>query len=307
MATEFIGFELQPSWEGSCGAYSFGHAMTLAGIPTSIEKSKMLCKYISPKASFIRKLNWRKLKKIRSPYDLFDEVGTIERGLKSGIKKYNCTSNAITTNDILKAKTFLDRNVKLGYPIILSVNWDFDYEDEGHWMVCGGKYKNNYVIIDSAPDEDIVELYSWRELKQRFVWFNSDRDNDGYYEFNLIAVRSKTSPSCTNRMKYTFPKIHGDKNLQIWWGYYLNDLLEVTQNYYNSKNSIRLSIFLNKNRKNIVDTLKYWFRDIDQEELKNEFKNYLIVSEAYGLTIPGNKKTEMLLSFTAALVGTLLL
>jgi len=42
MEAEYLGFEGQPSWEGSCGAYSFGHTMNPLGIPTSIGRSKIL-------------------------------------------------------------------------------------------------------------------------------------------------------------------------------------------------------------------------------------------------------------------------
>ncbi|GEM_PF-4191841 len=42
----------------------------------------------------------------------------------------------------------------------MSVNWDYDFGDDGHWMVCAGKYNNKYIVIDSAPDDYIVDLYS---------------------------------------------------------------------------------------------------------------------------------------------------
>lgn len=307
METEYLGFEGQPSWEGSCGAYSFGHTMNLLGIPTSIGRSKILCKYVSPKDSFVSKLEWEKLKKIRSFYDLFDEVGTIESGLKSGIKRNHCVPISITTESGKEAKKFIEDNLSIGNPIILSVNWDYDFGDDGHWMVCAGKYNNKYIVIDSAPDDYIVDLYSWPELEDRFVWFEDEEDEDGYYEFNLIAVEPNTSASCVKKMKDIFPELYDDEYLQEWWGYYLNDLIDVSENNFGiQKDSILLYDFLSKNFNKIVDNIVYWFADIKKKDLEYEFNNYLIVAKAYQFCIPVNKKEETIISFSSALIGAML-
>ncbi len=307
METEYLGFEEQPSWEGSCGAYSFGHTMNLLGIPTSIGRSKILCKYVSPKDSFVSKLEWEKLKKIRSLYDLFDEVGTIESGLREGIKRNHCIPISINTESRKEAKKFIEENLSDGNPIILSVNWDYDYEDDGHWMVCAGKYKNKYIIIDSAPEDYIVDLYSWTELEDRFVWFEDEDDKDGYYEFNLIAVEPNSSSSCVKQMKGTFPELYNDEYLQEWWGYYLSDLIDVSENNFSAQNgSILLHDFLSNSFDKIVDNIVYWLSDIDKKDLEYELRNYLIVAKAYQFFIPANKNEEVLLSFSSALIGAML-
>jgi hypothetical protein len=41
MEKHYLGFEYQPYLQGSCGAYSFGHALNLIGIPHTIGKSKL--------------------------------------------------------------------------------------------------------------------------------------------------------------------------------------------------------------------------------------------------------------------------
>lgn len=310
MENEFLGFEYQPGIEGSCGAYSFGHSLNLVGIPNSIEGSKSKCKYVSPGKSVkntIKKVSQGKWEEIFKP---FGDVGTIESGIIAGLMKSSCTPLTLTTDNPKKARLFIDKNLSLGNPIIMSVNWEYDEGDDGHWMICAGKYKNKYVVIDSAPLEEETEkidLYNWAELKDRFMWFEEGGDEDGYYEFNLIAAKPSASPSCVKQMNDVFPYLIEDEDLQEWWGYYLNDLLDVCEyNYGVKKGYVELSEIIKKNYDLITETICFWFDEIDAKNLEYEIGNYLLVSSAYQLAVPENKKEAALISFVSALSGTLI-
>lgn len=310
MKNEFLGFEYQPDIEGSCGAYSLGHTLNLIGVTNTIDDTKMKCRYVSPSESVMKKIkkvlggNWTEI------LDPFGEVGTIESGINAGLKKSGCQPITLTTENSKNARIFIDKYLSLGYPIIMSVNWDYDEGDDGHWMVCAGKYKNKYVVVDSAPLDDkteIIDLYNWEELEDRFVWFEEDGDDDGYYEFNLIAAKSISSPSCVKQMNIIFPYLIEDEDLQEWWGYYLNDLLDVCEyNYGIKKGHIQLAELINMHYDSILESLCFWFEEIDEDDLEYEIGNYLLVAEAYQLSVPERKREEALISFSSALVGTLI-
>ena len=306
MEKEYLGFEYQPNYGGSCGVYSFGHALNLVGIPNLIDDSKHNVKFVSLFDSI--KINLR-LKNLKKGFNLINDWGTLDGGIISGIKKSDCKPIQINTKNSEKAKKFINDNLIKGNPIIMSVNWDYDVNDGGHWAVCGGKSKNNYIVIDSAPvdaNTDIISLYTWAELEDRFVWFKDAYDNDGYYEFNLIAVESKSTPSCVKQMGSIIEDLLDDGDLQEWWGYYLNDLLAVCDYDFKAKSkSILLGNFIAQHEKTIVEIINYWFGDIDIEDLEYELNNYLIVAKAYQLTISENKKEAAILSFASALIGTL--
>jgi hypothetical protein len=310
MQNEFLGFEYQPDIEGSCGAYSLGHTLNLIGVPNTIDNTKMMCRYVSPSESVMKTIKKVLGGKWIEIIDPLGEVGTEESGIKSGLKKSGCQPIILNTEHSKKARTFIDKNLSLGNPIIMSVNWDYNEEDLGHWMVCAGKYKNKYIVIDSAPLEDDTEkidLYNWVELEDRFVWFEEDDDEDGYYEFNLIAAKSSASPSCVKQMNNIFPYLIEDEDLQEWWGYYLNDLLDVSEYDYGiNKGSIQLSELINKHYDSIIESLVFWFEEIDLDDLEYEIGNYILVAKAYQLSVPERKREEALISFTSALVGTLI-
>lgn len=290
MENEFYGFNYQPDWYdldlgGSCGVHSLSHALNLLGIPNTIDDIKIKCRYISIK-------------------DGFFSNGTDEKGIIAGIKKYGCNPIINDNYNVEKSKSFLEKNISLGYPVIMWVNWDEDEEDTGHWLVCGGRYKNKYVIIDSAPAEDeteLIDLYTWEELKNRCVWYDNEHD-EGYYGFYFIAIESNQTPSCVKQMNKLFTSLSEDEDLREWWGYYLNDLLEVCD--YNYGGSIQISDLIKKHFNSVTQLLSFWFADIDENDLEYELNNYLIVAEAYKLSV--NKKEEALISISSSLAGTLI-
>lgn len=292
MESEFYGFNYQPDWYdlnlgGSCGVHSLSSALNLLGIPNIIDDTKIKCRYISPKNGFFT-----------------NDFGTDEKGIIAGIKKFGCNPVINDNYSPEQSKSFLEKNISLGFPVIIWVNWDEDEEDSGHWLVCGGKYKSKFVIIDSAPaasETEIIDLYTWEELKARCVWYDNQED-EGYYGFYFIAIESRQTPSCVQQMDYIFTALSEDEDLQKWWGYYLNDLLEICDYKYGG--GIQLSEVIKKHYYTIIELLCYWFADIEEDDLEYELNNYLIVAKAYKLSV--NKKEEALISISSSLAGTLI-
>lgn len=307
---EYLGFEKQPSTEGSCGAYSLGHALNLVGIPCSIRQVKKDCKYTSNLESLGKYLRdiFSTLDGGLPPGGPFVHVGTEDVGIKGGLNKYGCSTVYLSTKSENKAKGFIDNNLQKGFPVIMCVNTCREVDDTGHWFVCGGNYKSKYVIIDSYPDSNVVTLYDWTKLKRRFYWIEEDEDGEeeSFYQFDLIAVKSKTS-TCVGQMDKVFDRLNRNKYLQQWWGIYLSDLVSIADSgKINNPRMILLSKLLMDNYNHLVETIPYWLADISKSDLAYELKNYILVAEAYNFYVPEKKAQKILVSFTSAIIGELI-
>lgn len=303
---EPLGFEYQPWHEGSCGAYSFGHAMSLVGKPITINEAKKKVRYISPGTASLNKA-----KKFMSiSYSELD-TGTYEEWIIGGVKKVGCIPHHYKTPSPDKAFKFLDSSLAKGMPVIMTVNWTYGPDDDGHYMVCAGKKGQSYIVVDSAGDW-VVELYSKRQLEDRFVWFyNAEEEplkaktKEWYYEFSMTAVDNGKYPTAVKNFGKVFPKLYNDETLLEGWGYYLTDLIDCLPRL-SATDDINASEYIRQHRQMLRSSILHWLAETDGKTFDYYIEHYIIVAEAYGFTFSAAVQEEFLSSFIVALIGCLL-
>lgn len=198
------GFTYQPDSEGSCGVYAFMHASLLLGYTMTRKVAKELVHYVSAKDALLRLFNGK-----LSHDQLWEEIGTDEKGIIKGIKKLNIPFKEC----YFKTKKHFDRISK--YPSIIFINYFYDETDNGHWAVYAGKYRGKYIIIDSAPwdNKSLISLYTWKELEKRIEWFI---DDGMYLEGYAIVLKQ-----C---IKNIYPLIYKKPKVQKTWGAVLHEI-----------------------------------------------------------------------------------
>lgn len=142
-----LGFQKQKfSTMWACGAYSFGHLLNIFGISNYVDNNIKACKTI-PNPLTIK----------------FWDGGTDEGNILKALKKVKFNAAELNAFDSEKAKKILDQSLKNHKPVILSV------DNDRHWLVAVGIYKNKYVLIDSGSDEsNTIVFYSWNKLRSRW-------------------------------------------------------------------------------------------------------------------------------------------
>ena len=296
-----LGFEYQPDYEGSCGAYALGHALNLVGRSGEIDNFKNTSNYVSWFRSTKKNFS---LSSLLDPINTFlkisSDVGTVEKGILSGIKKNACIPIKIDNYSRPSSRKILDSNLSKGYPVILFVNYSQEVADSGHWFVCAGKSEGKYIIIDSLPyeDDDIISFYTWGELAERCINYETE---ETYFQLYGFAVQSPNDISAVKKFHKYINKIFKDESLQEWWGYYVADLVEILESSSSAQNKITSENFFEKYSSSFIKNIKYWNDDIEVSRIKQELLNYQIIADTYDLSISKSKIEDALVSFTAAL------
>ncbi len=155
---------------GMCGHRSLIHALALLGITIT---EKEACRQTGISRSKAQ------------------GSGTSEDKLIKAIRKAGCKSHAHTCHSEKQAKTLIDAFLKKGMPVIIST------EDEYHWAVLAGKYRDRYYWIDSA-DPKLIGHWEWDDIAE---WMEYD-DTEYYF----IGVEAKDmSKSVVKRFHILYP------------------------------------------------------------------------------------------------------
>lgn len=321
-----LGFEKQnllSMW--ACGAYSFGHLLNLFSIPNYVDENIKTCKTIPHPLSF-----------------KFWDGGTSEASIKIALKKVGFHPKEFfeyNENRIIKSIDFYS---KKNQPLIISVD-----NDNHWMLLVKKYKEKYIIIDSGGTESNTILLYKWETLKRRWRTECDDCEGDkvewcsycdgygkdesgycnkckgygytkrcnscggtGFRYYGILPIHSKKenfNDNLLRNLEQHIISIKNNSNLQEWWGYYLNDLMEVSENNFGNQNkSILLYDLLFASYNKIVDNIVFWFVDIEKKNLENEFKNYLIVAKAYQFSIPINKKEETLISFSSALIGSML-
>jgi hypothetical protein len=303
MSEKPLGFEYQPKIEGSCGAYALGHALNLVGVNGRIETLKNSSSYVSWSKSVENNLSFSGfINPFNTVLKISNDVGTLEKGIVSGIKKNGCNPVKIDNHSKPISKKILDKHLRSGYPIILFVNYSKVKGDNGHWLVCAGKTKGKYIIIDSLPlkqeNREIISLYTWGKVADRCINFESEKT---YFQLYGFAVQSSKRISAVKKFNKYLNKILKDNLLREWWGYYLNDLVEIFESGHKLKNKITSKNFFNKFSSTLLKNVLRWNEEIDSTRIKQELLNYQLIADTYNLVISRIRLEEALISFTVAL------
>ena len=304
MADRPLGFEYQNDYGGACGAYALGHAMNLIGIPGEIEDSKKYSNYRSISGSVKKNLSFHSIiDPISTVQKIYSDIGTSERGIVSGIRKQSCTYTEIDNYSEQNSREILDSMLEKGIPVILFVNVDGSEEDKGHWLVCGGKTGDKYVIIDSSPvlaSKGVISLHTWIELRRRFIFFEW---SGVYFNMSGYAIQSPSQISAVPRIHNYLTQLYRNEGLREWWGYYLDDLLAVFDNTGNSGDVMTSESFFQNYTPVIIQNIRYWYDDFEKSRIEKELSNYKIVADVYDLAISKEKVPEAAISMTVAVIA----
>jgi len=270
---EIIGFNWQDKRNGQCGQYAFTHALLVLGIPVSIREAHRLQKWPIWKTS---------------------DIGTDEEKIKRGLKKCNCKAIEYTVYDDQEAKKIVDDLLNQDCPVIICTN------NYNHWAVIAGKMgKNKYIWIDSS-DDDLIGSWKWQDIAD---WIACEND-DGSFEYYILGVKPKDKNYKNHSLVSKFNKVWdllADPDLCEWWGYYMEDLLEVFDCDYSAKERVTADEFFKLYKKKIVETINYFYPGPDKKYIEYEINNYEKVAKAYNLFVSKDKIPEALISFTSAL------
>lgn len=263
-----IGFEKQRLLDGACGKYSIIHALLILGIPITRQDAN---------------------KATNLPPILTAIIGTDEKKLKKAIRYFKCKPVEFITTNKRDFRTKLDGLLKRGCPVILS------FQGYNHWaVICGKKNKGDYFYIDSA-DYKLISYYDWDSMIE-------DIDNDKYY---LIGVEPNDSGILNYSLVHNFTSVEkilnrGD-NLYQWWGFYLEDLMEIFDCPSKHKKEITAKDFFHNHGGMIYKVSKYFSYYFDDKLMKWEYENYRTVARAHNLTLSKDKLNEAIAKFSAAL------
>lgn len=300
------GFSGQKDGYG-CGAYAFAHAMLLLGKTMTINESKKYCKTISYWDSIkgnlgkIEIVHPSTIKWIKLWKRFVEDPGTSELGIMRAIRKLQCSPIAYDTVNENKAKEWIEYNIKKGLPIICLFNFDQTVDDSGHWIVIGGKIKDKFIVIDSSPfDEEIIDYYSWKKLKERFIWV--DEDEKKHFQFYGIAIKPEDKNllkhSMVNRFHLVANKLNENEELREYWGYYTDDITEI----FGYEKGVSADSLLSKYREQIIGSVSYWSGEENESSLNYLLDIYLMICKAYDIKINRKDIESTLIDFTAAFV-----
>jgi hypothetical protein len=265
MVQQIIGFSKQNWLKGECGQHSLIHALLLLGIPISLDEAHIHT----------------------VPQCITAVSGTSEEKIINALKHYKCKPVEIYVDSPSKMKSEIDKNLDAGYPIIISV------EGYNHWAVLAGRSGNDYVWIDSNSDA-IIGVCDWEEVED---WF----DNTEYYGIAIGPKNEKLMRySIVSRIVKIQKILKKNKTLREYWGYYLEDLIEVFGRKADA-GDISAKLFFKKYRKKMHETVCKWYVDAKDYDVYWELDNYQRVAEAYNLRLPADRENIALIEFSIAL------
>jgi len=299
-----LGFEYQPDYEGSCGAYALGHALNLVAITGEIDNHKYSSSYISWSRSTEKNFSLSGLlHPIKTISKISDAIGTSEKGIQSGIKKSGCVPISVDNYSETESQNILNNLLDKSFPVILHASRKHnDGEISSHWNVCAGRVGPKYIMIDSWPllsNKNIISLYTWVELSRRSIVYE---ENSNYFQLYGFAVQPKDKISAVPHLHKVLSQLFRDESLREWWGYYLEDLRYIFDKTGDDGDVITAKDFFANYSKLFIENVSFWNPDVEKSRIQKELNNYSLVAEAYNFAISKSRLDEALISFTAALI-----
>lgn len=304
MSYKPLGFEYQPDYEGSCGAYALGHALNLVGITGEIENHKHSSSYVSWSRSTEKNTTLSSLlHPIKTISKIYDGIGTSERGIQGGIKKSGCTPIIIDNYSMTESHNILNNLLDKGFPLILHASRKHNNgQISSHWNVCAGRMGSKYIFIDSWPllsNKNIISLYTWEEISRRSIEYDEE---SSYFQFYGFAVQPKDNISAVPHLHKVLPQLFRDESLREWWGYYLEDLRYVFDKTGDDDDVLTAKDFFANYSKLLIDNVSFWSLETEKQRFKDELKNYQLVATAYDFAVSKSRLDEALIRFSSALI-----
>jgi len=222
--------------------------------------------------------------------------GTNELSLSKAAKFYDCTLKSIRRKNEKKAKITLNKYLKKKIPCILCVdNWE-------HWITVIAFDKSKYIIVDSQ-ESPVIQIYSWRTLRNRWVYRDLKSDSLIFDLYPLVPnFKRNSKPKFDLNFALELRK-EKNKDLAKNWDSYFSDLIEICKTKTSkTTNYITLNEFFRRYSKMLIDEVSYWHGFPTRNELKELLNRFKIVAEIYNLIIPEEKIIQAISSFTSILM-----
>lgn len=222
-------------------------------------------------------------------------AGTDEIGLARAARRYKCKLKYFHAEIREDAKKLLNKNLKTGFPCILSVNnWE-------HWCTVVNFNKGKYIVIDSELDK-VISIESPFKLLNRWKYFDPEEKKKSYDGYSL-----RPNFKVATKAKFTLEKAHKlmldtNEELAKKWDEYFNDLIAVckprTKKMYNF---ITFTDFLRRNEANLVKKVADWHGEPQYAELKKILRNMKFVADVYDLVVPIDEEKKVIIDVTTLL------
>lgn len=221
--------------------------------------------------------------------------GVDEIGLAKAAKCFGCELKSIRRIDETKASSALLFYLAKGFPCILCV------DEWSHWITIINSDQNKFIGVDSEQSP-VIQIYSWEQLKKRWVFFNKEKKRNQFDFYPVLTKKRKfVKPVFTLNMAQELRK---EKNYDLAqkWDEYFSDLIAIT-NFNSSRNfkSITITEFLNRYSKMIIDQVSYWHGFPTKNELKDLLKRFEFVAITYNIVVAEEKINEAISAFSSIL------
>jgi hypothetical protein len=173
MGTSFVREALKHVGEGTSA-----RPVNVAGMLVYPQKNKWACGPWALRHCFLK---WGL---DIDPYDLAawcksTRAGTGDRGMELGAYLVGGRYRTIDVDSAAEAHRQIDRLLKQGKPLVLSV------EKWGHWVACLHHGPRGYLVFDSSRPGPVIQLWSWHKLKKRLRYV----DKRGVIHYCVLPVQ----------------------------------------------------------------------------------------------------------------------
>lgn len=266
---EVIGFDEQPD-TGSCGKSSLQHALLLLGLPITMRDANRLT----------RVPRWKHV--IR---------GTNEREIQAAIRRCGLRPLERSFKTDAPLRRSVDQMIDRGLPVIVCVE-DFD-----HWAVLAGRTGERYWWIDSA-DRALIGSWRWADIAG---WIHQKHPRPEFYAIGVAPRRRRdVTHSLVPRFRDVAKMLRADQGLRQYWGYYLEDLLDVFD-CPPSPRALPAQRFFDRHARRLYHASATYYADADTVKLRWEIANYRKVAIAHRLTMSRRAEVEAVARLSAAL------
>ncbi len=287
--TGFVNYQHFPSlWEdfswdrlsithtSACGVFSLHHALLFLGHAANLE--------------FVKQLHPDRWSLV--------EKGLVIKEVETLVRKAGAKSNVCVTHSIARLKSWIDKQLGLGFPVILGSNPNI------HWICIGGKSsENSYIKADSGLKVPLGEI-TWQELESWVVYHQYTGEKDDY-AYEAISVQPGRGMPASRSI---VPWVGGI--WKIWkddpayaqdWNNLLTDMLEVFWDADLCPEGIPSAEFLTKHLHHIVEGLAS-VSPFPKKFLSNIALMYRDVSDFHSLVVDPDFETETATRFSYALI-----
>jgi hypothetical protein len=210
--------------------------------------------------------------------------GTDEIKLSRAAKQYNCEMKVIRRKTSLRAKRELLLSLKRGYPALLCVDkWN-------HWITVVGAERGKFITIDSR-EAPVVCVETWRSLKRRWVYAESDPDDPSQtimlYDLHPVIPKFKVRTKAHFSLKSAhYLRRPENKVFAGSWDEYFTDLSHICiPRSPRIEKVISMGELLRRHGAMIREQIVFWHGSVKRSKAEKILRNMQFIADTYDLAI----------------------